>query len=135
VTLEARTVSVSIDRTPADVYAYVADPGNMPRWSFIEAVTPSDDGRWEATLAGGGRSVLTFAAANELGVLDHDVVVSDELVVHVPMRVVANQGGSEVLFTVFRQAGMSGSEFADDVATVEKDLATLKAVLESGQTA
>jgi hypothetical protein len=75
--------------------------------------------------------VFGFAAPNELGVLDHDVVVSEELVVHVPMRVVANQGGSEVLFTVYRQAGMSDAEFAADVALVEQDLASLKAVLET----
>jgi uncharacterized protein YndB with AHSA1/START domain len=131
VTLQARTVSVTIERTPADVYAYAADPRNLPRWSFVEAVAPSDDGRWEATVPGGGRSVFAFAAPNELGVLDHDVVVSDELIVHVPMRVVANQGGSEVLFTVYRQAGMSDSEFAADVALVEQDLASLKVALET----
>jgi uncharacterized protein YndB with AHSA1/START domain len=130
VTLEARTVSVSVDRSPADVYEYAADPRNLPRWSFIEAVAPSDDGRWEATVPGGGRSLFTFAPPNELGVLDHDVVVSEEHVVHVPMRVVANQGGSEVLFTAYRQPGMSDADFAADIAAVEKDLATLKTVLE-----
>ena len=73
--------------------------------------------------------MLSFAGRNELGVLDHDVRVGDATV-HVPMRVVANGGGSEVLLTAFRRPGMSDEEFAADVAAVEKDLAALKTLLE-----
>jgi hypothetical protein len=43
---------------------------------------------------------------------------------------VPNGSGSEVLFTVFRQPGMSDENFAKDTAMVEQDLQTLKLVLE-----
>jgi hypothetical protein len=128
---EARTVAVTVRRPPQVVYAYAADPRVMPDWSFIESVEPIEDG-WVATVPGGARSILRFTPPNELGVLDHDVEVGKGVVVHVPMRVVPNGDGSEVLFTVFRSPEMSDDEFAADVAIVEADLATLRDLLEKG---
>lgn len=46
------------------------------------------------------------------------------------MRVVPNGDGSEVVFTLFRQPGMTDEQFAADAAWVAKDLAALKAVFE-----
>jgi hypothetical protein len=46
------------------------------------------------------------------------------------MRVIANGEGSEVLFTLFRTAGMSDAQFAADAQWVERDLAELKRFLE-----
>jgi Polyketide cyclase / dehydrase and lipid transport len=127
---EARTVSVTIRRTPQDVYAYAADPRNMPVWSFVESIEPIEEG-WVATLPGGARSIMRFVPRNELGVLDHDVEVGPGMIVHVPLRVVSNGEGSEVLFTVLRTPGMTDDEFATDIATVEKDLNTLRSLLEN----
>jgi Polyketide cyclase / dehydrase and lipid transport len=129
VTAQARTASVSIDRTPAEVYGYLADPATFPEWSFFTSMEPAGDGRWTAGLPDGRTALLSFSGRNELGVLDHEVRVGDATV-HVPMRVVPNGGGSEVLLTAFRRPGMSDEEFAADVAAVEKDLAALKALLE-----
>jgi hypothetical protein len=47
------------------------------------------------------------------------------------VRVVPNGSGSEVIFTLFRQAGMTDAIFARDAEWVAKDLAALKALLES----
>lgn len=123
-TSEARTVSVTITRPAADVYEYAAEPRNLPAWSFVESIS-LEDGKWVATVPG-ARSVMTFGPRNDLGVLDHVVEVDDE-VVPVPMRVVPNGDGSEVLFTVFRRPG---TDFDADIAAVEKDLAALKSLLE-----
>jgi hypothetical protein len=128
---QARTVSVTVRRPPQDVYAYAADIRNLPAWSFVESVEPIEDG-WVATVPGGARSIMRFGPRNELGVLDHDVEVGPGIFVHVPLRVVANGEGSEVLFTVLRSPGMTDDEFATDVATVEKDLNTLRELMETG---
>lgn len=48
-----------------------------------------------------------------------------------PMRVVPNGGGSEVIFTMAQAAEMSDEDFANDVGMVERDLGTLKRVLEA----
>jgi len=51
-------------------------------------------------------------------------------VVYVPVRIVANQEGSVVMLTLFRQPQMSAGKFAEDKAWVRKDLASLKALAE-----
>ena len=50
------------------------------------------------------------------------------------MRVVANGGGGEVMFTAYRMPGMTDDVYAADVAQVRADLAELKRLLESGDT-
>ena len=44
------------------------------------------------------------------------------MTIHNPMRVVANREGSEFVFTLIRQPGMSNEQFAMDQAAVENDL-------------
>ncbi len=121
----ARTVSVTIARQPREVYENVADPRHLPEWSFVESVAPDGAG-WTAVVPG-ATTRMTFAPRNGLGVLDHDVELPDGQVVHVPMRVVANGTGSEVLFTVFAGPGM---DLEADVATVLADLTRLRDILE-----
>ena len=50
--------------------------------------------------------------------------------VYVPMRVVRNGSGSEVIFTAFRLPDMTDEKYAEDLGSVEKDLSTLKSILE-----
>ena len=71
-----------------------------------------------------------FVPENPYGVLDHDVTLESGVTVHNPMRVVENESGSELIFTLFRQPDMSDEKFAEDRVAVEKDLQTLKEVLE-----
>lgn len=128
-TFPVRTVSVTIGRSPEDVYALVSNPENFPRWSFIETVTRKENA-WIVTTPDGS-ATLRFGKQKDLGVLDHYVRVSSELEVYSPMRVIANGRGSEVLFTVFRLEGVSEEQYARDVKTVETDLQKLKGVLEA----
>jgi hypothetical protein len=63
--------------------------------------------------------------------LDHTVIPAPGVEIYVPLRVVANgDAGSEVLFTLFRQPGMSDEKFAADAKWVLSDLQKLKALLE-----
>jgi hypothetical protein len=64
------------------------------------------------------------------GVLDHYVAPAPEVEVYVPMRVQPNGSGSEVIFTLFWLPGMTGEQFVEGVGMVERDLKTLKDVLE-----
>ena len=47
------------------------------------------------------------------------------------MRVVPNGQGSEVIFTVFQQPGMSDERLAVDIRLVKQDLGELKRLMES----
>ena len=77
-----------------------------------------------------GKVKIRFAERNTFGVMDHDVELDSGVAVHNPMRVVPNGDGSEFIFTLLRQPGMSDEQFAEDKRAIEKDLATLKQILE-----
>lgn len=128
--LRSRTLSVSIDCSPAGVYAFVANPENLPKWAqgLCRSVRKSDTG-WVVETPQGPMA-FRFVAKNDLGVLDHVVSPAPGTEVYVPMRVVPNGSGSEVLITIFQPPDMSDEQFAEDLRLVERDLATLKRVLE-----
>ena len=129
--LASKTLSVSINRRPADVYEFASDPRNLPRWAagLARSEVRQEGDEWVAD-SPMGKVTIRFAKKNPYGVLDHDVKLESGVTVHNPMRVVPNGKGSEFIFTLIRQPGMSDEKFAEDKAAVEKDLRTLKALLE-----
>src|SRR5262245_9099259 len=129
-TLETRTISISIRRDWRDVYEFAHRPENFARWASGAAKSlRKEGGDWVAD-GPDGRAVLRFAPRNEFGVLDHTVTLASGAEVRVPLRVVPNGRGCEVMFTLFRQPGMSDAVFARDADWVAKDLAAVEALLE-----
>jgi hypothetical protein len=131
-TMESRHISARVERPVDEVYAYTADPANLPAWApglchSIDQV----DGQWVAE-SGMGRIVLEFAPRNDFGVLDHTVTLPSGERFYNPMRVIANGSGSELVFTVRRQPGTSDEDFERDATAVRADLITLKRLLEKG---
>jgi hypothetical protein len=112
------------------VYGFVSNPENLPKWAagLCRSVRKSNGGWIVETPNGSMR--FRFAGSKEFGVLDHAVSPAPGPEILVPMRVVANGSGSEVLFTLFQLPEMSEEQFAEDVRLVERDLRTLKEVLE-----
>ena len=128
----ARTLSVGIAAPFSTVYAFVSDARSLPEWAHGLGASPRPlgDNRWELATAAGPVDV-EFAAPNTFGVVDHVVTpTSGGAPVDVPMRVLKNGEGSEVLFTLFQQPGMTDEQFAQDAALVDADLARLKQRLE-----
>jgi len=129
--LEVRTISVSIRREWRAVYDFVRRPENFARWASGAATSlRREGGEWVAD-GPDGRTVLRFAGTNQFGVLDHWVTLASGAELHMPVRVVPNGSGCEVMFTLFRQPGMTDEIFARDAAWVTKDLTALKALLEA----
>jgi hypothetical protein len=79
-----------------------------------------------------GQVVVDFAPRNEFGVVDHRVTTPSGETVYVPMRVIADGDGCEVVFSLRRQPGMSDADFERDEAAVSADLAKIKEILERG---
>ncbi|MFJ6696169.1 SRPBCC family protein [Streptomyces sp. NPDC091272] len=128
---ESRHLSVHVDRTADEVYAYASDPVNLPAWAHgLGGSVEKIDGRWVAE-SPMGRVVVAFAPHNELGVLDHDVTLPSGETVYNPVRVIRDGTGSEVVFTLRRQPEMSDADFERDAETVAGDLDRLRGLLES----
>lgn len=127
----SRTLTVSIDRPPARVQAFITDPRNLPAWAHgLGKSVRCEAEQWFVSTTE-GEVQIRFAEPNPFGVIDHWVRISPELEIHVPMRVLTNGAGSEVLLTLFQPATMSADKFAADIQLVEQDLRRLKQVLEN----
>jgi hypothetical protein len=129
-TFESRTITVRIARAQHEVYAFASVPENFPRWgSGLARSLKKVNGEWVAE-APEGPVKVRFTERNEFGILDHHVAIRPGVDIYIPMRVIANGTGSEVIFTVFRLPEMTDETFARDVEWVERDLRALKALLE-----
>lgn len=130
-TWQARHLSRSIEADPAAVIAVAGDYAQLPRWAagLSAGIRHQDDGRW-VTDSPMGLVEVRFVGPRENGVLDHDVTLPDGTVVHNPLRVLRNDAGSEVVFTLFRRDGMDDAEFAADAALIEADLERLAGLVE-----
>jgi polyketide cyclase/dehydrase/lipid transport protein len=119
-----------IERPAADVYAYVADPLNLPRWApGLGTAVDNVDGEWFVD-SPMGRVGLAFAPPNDYGVLDHTVTTATGETFYNPMRVVPYGDGCEVVFSVRRFPGVSDDDFVRDAGLVAADLARLRSILE-----
>jgi hypothetical protein len=131
-TMQAATISVTIERPADQVYEFVRDATTFSRYTTLfKAVRPAGPDNWIAD-TDQGEMALRFAPQNSFRVLDHHVRLRPDLEVLNHMRVLPNADGAEVLFTVFQRPGMTDSEFEEDRKAVETDLYKLKSVLESG---
>jgi len=125
-----RHVSVTINRSPNQVYDFAANPENLPKWATgLGGSIKNVNGEWIAD-APIGKVKIRFAERNAFGILDHDVILESGDKIRNPMRVVPNGSGSEIVFTLFRQPDISDEKFSEDAKWVEKDLRILKDLLE-----
>jgi len=124
-------LSVSINRDARDVYDFVSVPENFRLWaSGLGKSLKKEDGEWIAETPEGPVKIR-FSERNAFGVLDHWVSTKPGLQIYIPMRVIPNGSGSELIFTLFRLPDMSDDKFAADAEWVMRDLTSLKNLLES----
>lgn len=128
--MRTRHVSVVIARPPDEVYAFAAEPDNLPRWAAgLASSRVTRDGPTLVVEGPMGHVRVTFAEPNAYGVLDHEVRGPDGTTTHNPMRVVAHPEGAEVVFSV-RQLALTDEEHERDADLVQADLERLRALLE-----
>lgn len=130
--LSSRIFSISIDRNWRDLYEAVWRPQDFTKWAsgLAEGQMQQVGDAWQAQ-GPDGPVKISFSPHNAFGVMDHDVEVAPGIVVHVPLRIIANGDGTDVQLTLFRQPAMSDERFAADAALVERDLRALKKLAES----
>jgi hypothetical protein len=129
--VDSRHLAVVIRRPPAEVAAFAGDPANLPAWAAgLASGIREEGGRWFADSPMGAVEVA-FVPPNDLGVLDHDVVLPDGTRTSNPLRVLPYGADAEVVFTLRRDDGVTDEAFQADASAVRDDLERLRAVLES----
>jgi hypothetical protein len=130
-TVDSLTITMRIERSPEATYAFAAAPENMARWAAGLGASFEKRGKEWIAESKQGPVTVRFTPRNELGVLDHHVTLPDGTMVYMPMRVIANGGGSEVLLTILRLPDMDDATFRADAEAVRRDLERLKTLLEA----
>ena len=123
-------LSVSIERPAAEAYEFLSLPENFPKWaSGLGKSLRREGDEWIAETPE-GHATVRFSDRNSRGVLDHSVTLPSGACVYIPLRIVANGQGCELVLTLFRQIGLSDQKFAADAEWVKRDLNTAKRLLE-----
>jgi hypothetical protein len=129
--LECITIGISIDRDWRDLYEAIWRPEAFPTWaSGLSNASLVRQGEIWTGQSPEGLIQIRFTDRNEFRVMDHWVDLGGGRVVYVPLRILANGSGAEVLLTLFRQPDMSDAKFAQDQDWVRRDLLALKALAE-----
>lgn len=129
--LPARTFSVSINRQWRALYEEIWRPEFFPKWAsgLAQSELRQSGDEW---LADGpeGPIRIRFTPYNGHGVMDHFVLTADGNEIYIPLRVIQNGEGAEVMLTLFRQPDMDDERFSADAKWVVRDLKALKALAE-----
>ena len=130
---KSRTISIPLSRPYDEVYDFLAEPRNFPSWaSNLGSDFVHVSGNDWATTTRTGKVMLRFAPRNSFGVLDHAVFPQGGEPSTTPMRVIANDDGAEILFTLLQRPGMSDAQFESEAEWVRSDFEALRSLLESG---
>lgn len=130
--LGSRHLSVTIDCPAAVAYAWLSVPENFPQWAAGLATSLREEGgEWIAESPVGPMRIV-FSPPNDYGVLDHRVYPAEGGEVYVPLRIIPNGEGCELVLTLFRQPGMDDAKYDQDAALVMRDLEFARKLLEYG---
>ncbi len=129
----SEVIKVAIERPYGEVYAFLVDPRNFPRWaanpdSVIEPLG-GNDYRVDLPM---GRRVIRFTPRNDFGVLDYEIFHEGRSIgPKVPVRLYANGDGCDLVLFWLQRPGVSDAQFRSDAEWVRSDLTRLKTLLES----
>ena len=131
--MKSKTLNISIKSDPKTVYEFISNLENLPKWAPSTFPSIKEvNGEWLVDTPHGQNKVM-LTEKNNFGILDHSVKLVSGVEVYVPMRVLKNSTGSEVLLTIFQTPEMTDEAFIQDIKMVERDLNHLKTIIEESK--
>lgn len=128
---ETVTISTYVARPWHEVYEQLWHAKQFPNWaSGLSESDVSAEGDWWSGEGSEGHIRVKFTNRREFGILDHRVDIGNGTTAFIPLRVLENGKGAEVVLTLFRVPGISDAKFAEDQDWVRRDLASLKIWIE-----
>ena len=130
-TTQTHTLSVTIDAPYERVAADLADPATHPEWGtefFAGPARPAGDGEIVAPVPMmGGEARMRVEADVARGLVDIYLAPGEApFGPPLPVRLLRNGDGIDVLWTLARRPGMPDGAWSDAVASMERELLALK---------
>lgn len=123
--VKSHVISITVNKKPDYVFQILL---NWPSKMCTDA-KKGDDGWWSFTTPR-GQAKMKFHENDLFRILDHEFV-DDEATWDVPMRVVPNDDGSEVIITLFKPASFSDELFSERMKEMEKMMESMKQIIEA----
>ena len=131
-TTRSDTRAVTINAPATDVFAFIADPENLPRWAvgFCRSIRRDveKDGWWIVTTAQGDLP-LRYVTDSECGTVDFHLSPAPGVEAAAFSRVMPNGEGAEYVFTQFQGPGMPDEVFERQVRALVEELQLLRALI------
>ncbi|MFD6441346.1 hypothetical protein ACFWDG_16360 [Peribacillus sp. NPDC060186] len=73
--MNSKTLSVSIERQPNEVYEYISNPENLSEWAttFFHSIRKTESDEWIVE-SPDGSTKIKYVEKNEFGVADHYII-------------------------------------------------------------
>lgn len=122
------TQAVGIDGPIEQVFDFLADPANLPKWAvgFCHSIRRDGD-RWIVTTKA-GEAGIRFVTNREFGVVDFYISPTPGFEAAAFSRVLPRGAGAEYLFTQFQPSGMPDDAFAGQVQALVEELHILQGI-------
>src|SRR5215203_4791462 len=124
-TMHADTQTISPPASAEDVFAFLADPENLPRWAvgFARGIRREVD-EW-IVQTGQGEMPIRVVADALRGTIDFHMTVTPGIEAVAYSRIIPNETGAEYIFTQLQLPGMADEVFAAQRAALAEELAIL----------
>lgn len=123
--LQSDTQATTIPAPPAEAFAFLADPENLPRWAVGFARAVRHDGNGWLVETAHGEVPVRVEADPERGTIDFCLGVAPGFEAVAYSRLVPNGDGTEYVFSQFQHPGMPDEVFAGQRAALAEELALL----------
>jgi len=131
--VKAQTFTTTINRPRDEVYAFINEIENLPKWatSFAQGGVKVVDGHHKVVTPD-GEIFIDFESDPKLGVIDMWAGPTFDQKDIFPVRVIARPDGTTVtIMTLFQTPDVSDEVFAQQVESLTKENGNLKRVLEA----
>jgi hypothetical protein len=129
--MRADTQSVTVPVDPGHIFAFLAEPANLPRWAVGFAQDVRRDGEDWIVTTGQGEVPVRIVADAASGVIDFHLTPMPDVEVVAYSRVVANGDGAEYVFTQVQAPGMPDGVFEDQIAALRHELELLTVLFQA----
>lgn len=126
--VDSRQIAIGAPREA--VIALLADARRLPEWApaFAQAVAPEGQ-HWRVDLGGGAEVVIDVVVDEERGTID--LVRPGDPTTGAKLRVLHNGAGCAFVFSIVFPPGTPDDAIAAQMATIEEELRTVRALAEA----